>query len=239
MHKLLQAGMVMAALGAMLPGAVQAQRIVYDPAIYGQALQQVTQLSQQLAVMQQQYQQLMQTYQAIAHLPQTELNQLGQQLNVATLRNALPAQSTVLGTIMNGSSAGTGNLAAATQTYLNQNHVYTPTAQDFQAQEMQRNASSIAGVQGMASTLYQSAADRVTALQGIESQLASAPDTKAVADIQARLSAEQTYIQAQQVQAQSLAMWQASQQRNQEQRLQEERRRQIDTLIEDAKAHGG
>ena len=64
-------------------------------------------------------------------------------------------------------------------------------------------------------------------------------DAKAVGDLQARIAAEQAYIQAQQVQAQSLAMWQASQERNHQQRGEEERRRQIDNLIEAAKAHGG
>jgi len=63
--------------------------------------------------------------------------------------------------------------------------------------------------------------------------------SKAVADIQARIAAEQAYIQAQQVQAQALAMWQASQERNQDQRKNEDRRRQTDDLIEQAKARGG
>ena len=91
----------------------------------------------------------------------------------------------------------------------------------------------------MASGLYQSAADRVRALQGLESQLAGARDLKAVADIQARIAQESAYIQAQQVQAQSLAMWQASQQRNADQRHDEERRQQVDRLIEAVKARGG
>lgn len=217
----------------------QAQFLVYDPAIFLQAIEQVTQLTQQLAVLRQQYQQLQKTYAAIAHSPLADLNALGQQLNVNQFRNALPSQSNVLGAVMNGSGLGPGNLGSAAQGYLNENRIYAPTGQDFNAQEMQRNANSVAGAQAMASELYQSAANHVTALQGIERQLANAPDTKAVADIQARIAAEQAYIQAQQVQAQSLAMWQASQERNQQQRGDEERRRQIDKLIESAKARGG
>ncbi len=224
---------------ALAPGLAQAQRIVYDPSNYAQAVQQVTHLTEQLAVLRQQYQQLQQTYAALSHLPQSALNGLGQQLNVNQFRNALPAQSSVLAAVMNGSELGMGTLASAAQGYRNQNQVYAPTAEDFQAQEMLRNANSVAGSQAVASELYQSAANRVTALQGIEGQLASAPDTKAVADIQARIAAEQAYIQAQQVQAQSLAMWQASQERNQQQRGEEERRRQVDALIEAAKARGG
>lgn len=238
-RKFLGAGATALAALALAPGLAQAQRIVYDPSNYAQAVQQVTQLTEQLAVLRQQYQQLQQTYAAIAHLPQNALNGLSQRLNISQFRNALPAQSSVLAAVMNGSDLGMGTLASAAQGYLSQNQVYAPAAADFQAQEMLRNANSVAGSQAMASELYQSAANRVTALQGIESQLASAPDSKAVADLQARIAAEQAYIQAQQVQAQSLAMWQASQERNQQQRSEEERRRQVDALIEAAKAHGG
>lgn len=226
-------------VGMLTASPGQGATIVYDPSNYGQAVQQVSQLTQQLALMQQQYQQLMQAYQAIAHLPQAALKDLGQRLNVDQFRNALPAQSSVLGAIMNGTSAGTGELNVAIEGYANQNRIYFPAGQDFQANEMQRNAQGVAGAQAVASELYQSAANHVVALQGMEDLLASAPDAKAVADIQARLLVEQAYIQAQLVQAQSLAIWQASQERNQVQRAQEERRRQIDQLIDAAKAHGG
>lgn len=223
-------------------GDVHAQVVVTDPGNTAQAIEQVVQMVKQLAVMKQQYEQLMQTYQAIAHLPSAALNQLGRQLDVDRLRNALPAQSSVLGAVLDGTAdlgTGTGGLGAAAKGFLDRNRVHAPAGRDFQAQELRRGAGSVAGAQAMASELYQSAADRITALRGIEGQLASAPDTKAVADLQARIAAEQAYIQAQQVQAQALAMWQASQERNQEQRRQEERRRQTDSLIEQAKARGG
>ena len=219
-------------------GPVQAQWVVTDPGNTAQAVEQVVQMIKQLAVMRQQYDQLMQTYQAISHAPQGALTQLGQKLNVDQFRNALPS-STALGAVMNGSDLGIGNFGKAISGYVQQNRVHAPTGPDFQAKEMQRTANSVAGAQAMASGLYQSAANRIEALQGLENQLASAPDTKAVADIQARIAAEQAYIQAQQVQAQALAMWQASEERNQEQRNREERRRQTDKLIEEAKAKGG
>ena len=220
-------------------GPVQAQWVVTDPGNTAQAVEQVVQMIKQLAVMRQQYDQLMQTYQAISHAPQGALTQLGQKLNVDQFRNALPSQSSVLGAAMSGSDLGTGTFGKAASGYVKENRVHAPAGQDFQAKEMQRTANSVAGAQAMASGFYQSAANRIDALQGLENQLASAPDTKAVADIQARIAAEQAYIQAQQVQAQALAMWQASEERNQEQRNREERRRQTDKLIEEAKAKGG
>ena len=239
MRKSILAGAAALAIYGTVPGAAQAQWVVTDPGNTAQAVEQVVQMVKQLAVMRQQYDQLMQTYQAISHAPQGVLNQLGEKLNVDQFRNALPSQSSALGAVMNGSDLGTGNFGTAASGYVKENRVHAPTGQDFQAKEILRNANSVAGAQAMASGLYQSAANRIGALQGLENQLASAPDAKAVADIQTRIAAEQAYIQAQQVQAQALAMWQASQERNQEQRSREERRRQTDRLIEEAKAKGG
>lgn len=239
MRKTLLSGAAALAFCAGLCAPAQAQWLVTDPWNTAQAVEQVRQAVAQLQVMQQQYQQLQQQYQAIAHLPNQGLQQLGQQFNVSQFRNALPAQSSVLGTVMNGTALGGGAFGSAAQGYRDQNQVYSAPGQDFQARELDRNGQSVAGAQAMAAGLYQSAADRITTLQGLESQLADAPDTKAVADIQARLSTESAYIQAQQVQAQSLGMWQATQERNADQRHDEERRRQVDSLIEVAKARGG
>ena len=103
---------------------------------------------------------------------------------------------------------------------------------------MNRNANSIAGAQAMAGELYQSAATHLQTLQGLEGQLAAAPDTKAIADIQARLAMEQATFQAQQVQAQSLSMWQDAQERNEDEQHDELRRREMENALEQNKAHG-
>ncbi|MBP2300911.1 type IV secretion system protein [Azospirillum picis] len=230
---------LLALAGTVTPGTVRAQMTVIDPANLARSVEQVQQLTQQLQMMQQQYQQLQQTYQAIAHTPAAALNELGRSFNIDALRNALPAQSSELGAVMDGSALGPGAFGSAARGQLERNRVYSPDGADFQAQEMQRTATSVAGAQAMAGRLYQSAADRVTALQGLEGALASAADAKAVADLGARIGAEQAYIQAQQVQAQALLLWQQAQTRNQDQRVQERRRQSIDALIAETKARGG
>lgn len=238
MRKLLVAGATALSICAA-SGPALAQWTVIDPSNLAQAVQQVKQLTQQIQVMQQQYQTMMQQYQAIAHLPQNALNQLQSRLNVPQFRNPLSASSVDVGSIMNGTGLGGGTLGADVQAYANQNRVYTPTGQDFQAQQMNRNATSVAGAQAMAAELYQSAASHIQTLQGLEGQLSSAPDAKAVADIQARISMEQAVFQAQQVQAQSLAMWQEAQERNGEQREDEARRQQLDKALQEIRARGG
>lgn len=231
-RRVLWAGALALAIVGVGPGPATAQMAVVDAKAIIQAKAQLDQLTKQFA-------QLQQTYAAIAHLPQSTLNQLGQQLNVQQFRNPLGATSVDIGAIMRGQGIGSGSLGTAAQGYLSQNRVYAPTGQDFQAQQLNRNANSIAGTQAMASQLYQSATTHLTALQGLEGQLSTATDSKQVADIQARIGMEQAAFQAQSVQAQSLAMWQQAQERNESQQRDETRRQQIDSLIEQAKAHGG
>ena len=194
-----------------------------------QGAQQVEQLLNQLAVMRQQYAQLIQTYQAIAHLPDTALQQLASQLNVQQFRTPLPTSSSVVGDLMTGT--GLNQLGAVGQQFLNLNRLYVPSGNDFAARQLTGTANSIAGVQGMLNNLYQSASGRITVLQGLEGQLASAKDDKAVADLSARIQAESTYLQAQHVQAQVLQTWQASQVRNETQQTREQRRCYIDQVL--------
>lgn len=231
MKRWMLAGAAALALGGA-PTA-RAQWTVIDPSNLAQAMEQVRQLQAQISVMQQQYQQLQQTYQAIAHLPTDALNEVGRALNVEQFRNALPNVSALAG-IMNG-----GQLGAMARGFLDGNRVYAPTGSDFVAGELGRTAQSIANAQGMAETLYRSASARIEALRGLERLLAGATDAKEVADIGARIAAEQSYIGAQQVQAQALGMWQGAQTRNEQQRREEQSRSEIDRLIEEAKARGG
>lgn len=189
----------------------------------------IQQVVQQIQTLRSQLQQLQNVYASITHLPDEALSQLGQQLNVSQFRNPLPTANGAIGSLMNGT--GMGSLSGLGQRYLNQNRVYASPDQDFAANSMATNANSIAGVQSMADQLYQSAAAHNEALQGLEGQLESAPDAKAVADISARVQLEQTYIASQQVQAQAISTWQQAQVRSYEQQRRESRRCYIDAVL--------
>jgi type IV secretion system protein VirB5 len=238
---LLASASILALLGS---GGAHAQMAVIDaPNLLNttraviQGAQQVQQLAQQLQTMSQQLTQMQNIFSSVAHLPQSELTQLGQSLNVPSLRQFLPSTSGAIGSVMNGS--GLGNMAGIGQQYLDQNHVYTPTGGSFNATAMTNNASSIAGVQAMADQLYQSASTHIATLQSLEAQLGSAPDDKAAADISARVQTEQTYIAAQQVEAQSIQTWQAAQVRNVDEQRREKRQQDIDDVINQASSQAG
>ncbi|MBY0335644.1 MAG: type IV secretion system protein [Acetobacteraceae bacterium] len=228
------AALLAAALAAAAPA--RAQWTVIDPSNLAQAVEQVRQLQAQLQTMQQQYAQMQETFRAISHLPQDALVSLGRQLDVGQFRNALPDAGALAGML-----GGGGGLDAAARRFLEGGRVYAPAegAGDFPGAEMLRNARSIAAAQGLADGLFRSASARIEALRGLEGMLAGAPDAKAVADVQARIAQEQSFIGAQQVQAQALSLWQQAQVRAEQQRREEQSRGEIDRLIEEAKRRGG
>lgn len=192
----------------------------------------IQQVAQQITTMKSQLMQLENVYGSVAHMPAEALAMLGQQLNIQQFRNPLPTENGVINSIISGAGS-MGSLTRLGQQYLDQNHVYDPSQSGgFAAASMGTNAASIAGVQSMADQLYQSAAAHTTALQGLEAQLATAPDEKAIADISARVQLENTYIASQQVQAQAISTWQQAQVRNSDQQRRESRRCYIDAVLQ-------
>lgn len=192
--------------------------------------QSLGQLIEQVRQMQMQYQQLVQTYQAIAHLPDNTLRQVGGMLNADQFRVPLPTSSSAIAALMNGSNLG--SLTGVGQQFLDANRIYQPPSGGFGAAGMAQNAASIAGTMGALNNLYQSATGHVQALQQLEGVLASTPDAKAVADVQARLQMEQAALQAHQVQAQTISAWQQAQVRVTEQQRRESRRCYIDQVLQ-------
>lgn len=234
MRKMILAGASALAILVTIAAPASAQlTTVFDPSNHTQALNQVRELQRQYRAMQQQLQTAKTTLDSLKHLPDQAVREIGQRMNVDQFRNALPDVSNV-DNMLTGERLG-----AQAQRFLERNRVYKPDGSDFSAGELERNAQSVANSQSLASGLYHSATNRIQALRSLEGALATAPDAKAVADIQARVATEQAYIQSQQVQAQALQMWQEAQRRNEGQRREERSRQELDTLIERAKARGG
>ena len=73
-------------------------------------------------------------------------------------------------------------------------------------------------------------------IAGLQAALQTAPDIKAVADIQARVGIEQIALQAQQQQAQVLTLWVAAQQRAEEQGRDQEVRAGADRVLDRLRA---
>ena len=223
---LLATASVVALLGT---SSARAQLAVIDNANLANTAQQVAKLAAQLENMKQQLATAQQTFATLSHGVSDPLQSASSQLNVGALRNVLPTGSGAFGSIVTGS--GLGNTGALGTQNLNANHIYTPSGNDFAATQMATNANSIAGVQAASQQLYQSASSHMAYMNDLEDQLNNSPDAKTTADLQARIAQEQTYLQAQQVQASTLQTMQAAQVRNAEQQGDEKQRKDIDEVL--------
>jgi type IV secretion system protein VirB5 len=216
----------------MLPAPARADLPVIDGASVAQLVKQVQQAAQQIQLLQQQVQQVMSIYNAVAHV--TDLGSAVSALGMLGIQNPLPVNPYAVQSLLNGRGSVAG-MAGAIGSLFNSNwetaHVYTPTGTSYEASLVQRGATSIAGIQGLSGQLYQSMAQRLPLLQALQDRLNSAKDPKDVMDLQARLAAEQSYIQAQGVQAQTLGMMQVAAYQERQQERDEQRQKDIDAVL--------
>jgi type IV secretion system protein VirB5 len=136
-------------------------------------------------------------------------------LNIASLQNPLPNTST-LGNLVIGISPAQG----LGVNFYNQNHIYSPTDGSASSTQLVANGNAIANVQGLATTNLQAIQQRLALLPSLQTSLSSAQSITEVNAINGRIALEANYIQAQQAQAQNLALL-AQQQSNSQ--LQQER----------------
>lgn len=207
--RLLLFGVLIAGLALAQPA--RAQVPVIDGASLVQLIQQLDEAKQQYQELVDTYNQLKQTYQALAQL--TKVNTLAPQLEQPLLQDSMP-DTTMLPGLLDGLSPPSelgGNLGSLAQQYLQQNSVYQPQGQDFQARQMTTEANSIAGVEAVATQNLQSLQAREADLPQIQDALNRASTIQQVASIQARLAAEQDFVQAQTAQAANLQVLAAEQ----------------------------
>lgn len=211
----------------------RAQIPVTDAGAITQLVNQVRQGVQEVQYLQQQVQQVMAVYNAIAHV--TDLGSAVGALGMLGIQNPLPVNPYALQSLLSGrgSIAGmSGTIGGLFNTNFTANHVYTPTGDSYETTLLQRRATSIAGMQGLSGQLYQSMAQRLPLLAELQDRLTTATDPKDVQDLTARLTAEQSYIQSQQAQAQTLAIMQVAALQDLQQEREEQRQRDIDAVMD-------
>ena len=221
---------------AVAPAAHAKQLATFDASNAANTLGTLNQLKNQALQLKEQYDKLQEqlgvakdAYNAVSHGPEGALNYLGAKLNVPELRQAI-GDVQDLQAALKGDNVS-GNLGSLANEFLERNRVYAPTDESASSTGMAASAKTIAKDQAIADSFYTSASNHIEALQDIEGQLATAKDTKAVADIQARLQAETAYLQAQQIQLASTEMMQRAEARNRAQQANEKSRKQLDEAL--------
>ena len=199
-------GIVLGAATLGIGSPALAQIPVTDSAALTQLVQQLQQAQREYQELVNQYNELKSTYQAVSQ--DVNPNQWAQQLEQTGMQNSVPNTSLLPNMLAGISppSSLTGNVGSLAQQFYNLNKVYIPQGTDFSSTQIQQGANETANFEAIATQNLQSLEAREQALPQIQSQLNSATTVQQVGSIQARLVAEQNYVQAQQAQAQNLQL---------------------------------
>jgi type IV secretion system protein VirB5 len=198
--------------------SAHAQEIVYDPTNYGKMIEQAQTALQQLEQLKSQVQQAQRLYDGFNQA--SGVNGLASLLNTPQLRAVLPDASTFVGAA-NGNLTALGQIGARAAEIRSANRLYTPPASDSLGQALEASGNRAARDLALGEAVADAGAQRLTGLQQLQASLDTAPDARAVMDLQARLTAEQAMIANDQMRLQGLAMSQAAESRVVKQREQE------------------
>ncbi len=220
-------GLTVLTSSALLPA--RAQMAVIDGSNLAQttlAAQRALSEFQQLTA---QYNQLVATYQMLTN--PTDVLGMATGLSAPTLQNPLPAVN-----LLNGLVGGQTAVSGAGVQFYNHSHIFTPTDGSAASTQLIASANSIANLQGAASTNLQSIQQRLALLPVLEAALSAATSITQVNAINGRIAVEANYVQAQQAQAQNLAILASEQEASARQQAQEEHAREANAIAAQYKA---
>ncbi len=203
------------AISALFASTAQAQEAVIDVAAIGQLASQATTLGQQLSEAKNQVTQLKNTYNSF-----TGSRDLGTIMNNPALRNYLPQDwQKVYDSVKQGGYAGLSGTAKTMykQVYDSCKHI---TIDD---ERLSCEASAVKGAQdkGFAMDAYSKAQDRMDQIDQLMAKVNDTQDPKAIAELQARIAAEQANIQNEQTKLQMYAMVASAEDKMQQQNKRE------------------
>ncbi len=211
-----------AAITLTAAGQAKAQMAVFDSANYAKllqetqtALKQLQQLEQQVQQGEQLIQQSAQLYNSLNQL--SNVNALAPTLSAPGVRGFLPNADAYVTAAQSDLSA-LGALGAKAQAIRNANQLYTAPASDPVGADLMAAGNRAALNLAAGETVGETGATRLQGLQQLQQAVGTAPDARAVLDLQARLLAEQAMIANDQMRLQGLAMTQSAQDQVQTQR---------------------
>jgi type IV secretion system protein VirB5 len=173
--------------------AAHAQLAVIDVAAINQLVQEVTTLQRALTTAQQQLSQAQSEYAAITG------NRGMSQLLSGTNWNYLPTDWSQLQGVLSGTGGSYGSLASSEQGLVASNAVLTPqqvaSLSPTEQSELTANRTSTALLQAMTREELSTTSARFAQLQELINAIPTAKDEKGVLDLQARIEAEATLLQ--------------------------------------------
>lgn len=213
-----------AALIVLTGVPAQAQEIVYDPIAYARMIEDALTALQQLEALKKQIEQGDELFDSLNQL--SDVNALARQLGLPEVRNPLPDMA-ALRAAADGDLSALGALAERADAIRRKTRLNTPPADEagpaeaYYRDSLERSGLRTARDLALGEAVGQAADARLEGLETLRRALDSAPNARAVMDLDARLAAEQALIQNEQVRLQGLALMQAAEARLEEQRARE------------------
>jgi type IV secretion system protein VirB5 len=209
------------------PGPVSAQGIpVIDQTSIAKQIESIVQLKAQLDALNQQLEQAQQLYGSLNKI--TDMADVASVLNDPSVRQALPPEFSAIQNLFNGQ--GSGVFENSANKFLDSNSTYRTSADDFYAQELTRLQNQNAGQMSLGQQIYDAATKRIGGIDELRQKISTASDAKDIADLQARLQAEQAFLQTDVLRMQGLQMIQQAQVQVDDQRQAEDWRKRMDTM---------
>lgn len=218
---LLSAVLMLAAEGASGQGIP-----VNDQAAIAKQIESIAQLKSQLDALNEQIGQARQLYGSLNKL--TDMADVANVLNDPAIRKALPSDFAAIEGLLKGN--GTGVFGDSASRFLEGNSTYRTDADDFYAQELSRLQNKNAGQMSVGEQIYDAATKRIDGIDQLRGKISTAGDAKEIADLQARLQAEQAFLQTDVLRMEGLRMVQQAQNQVDEQRKAEDWRQRMDNM---------
>ena len=223
-----------ASVAALLMASPTEAEIVFDPNVFARQFEQLTELKRQvetltshLKVAQDQLNQAKQLYDSFNK--RTNANDVGALLNTPQFRKVLPQQFSDIERLVAGQ--GGGNFADAIDRYLSQNRAYAGNSgKSYYQGELDRIARQTGAKHSMGQAVYDTASQRIDALEELRTRISTATDVKETLDLSARLQAEQALLQNDVLRMQGLAMIQQARMDMDGQREREKQRQLLDEM---------
>ena len=222
----LHAAALAAAIVLSAGGAAGQGIPVIDQTAILKHIESIAQLKSQLDALHQQIEQAQQLYGSLNKL--TDMADVASVLNDPAIRKALPSDFAAIEGLLKGE--GTGVFKDSASKFLEGNSTYRTEADDFYAKELARVQNKNAGQMSLGQQIYDAATKRIDGIDQLREKISTAGDAKEIADLQARLQAEQAFLQTDVLRMEGLRMVQQAQNQVDEQRNAEDWRQRMDAM---------
>jgi type IV secretion system protein VirB5 len=202
--------------GTTLGGsAAHAQLAVYDATSYAKLIQQATTAVNQLNELKTQVSQGQQLFSSLNDA--SGVSKIASALGVPSLRSFLP-DTPAFSAAAKGDFTALGAIGAKADAIRSANRLYTAPADDPLGADVEAGGQRAARDLALGQSVTDAGAERLEGLKDLQAAIDTAPNARAVLDLQARAATEQAMIANDQMRLQGIAMAQAAEDRLQTQR---------------------